>query len=452
MNTNQAQEEFLKKGFNDFILQKNESVLGQIKNLYLFTINHKTAPLPIREKFAIPDYSLADAIQNLKSYKELQSFLVLSTCNRTEIYFVTSNLENSLNCIYKFFKNYLNLEQKITKEYNAILNGNEVLEHAFRLACGLDSLVVGERQILSQVRSAYSVGQQEKILNNTLELLFQKAIKCGKEVHKKTNLSKSSPSISSAAVDLANRIAGPLKTKSVMVLGAGNMAKLVLEHILKVGGAKETLVLNKSPHRVIEFPQKYKISKSFPFEKVYEVMNDVDILIAATGAPHFIVFADQFVQVRKDNLKSLYIFDISMPRNIDSEFGKLQDVKLFDIDSLQTIYSKTTQTNEDDLIHAREIISSGISDLTAKVAQENINLLIKDLKLKVEKIRVEKLAQETNGKISFKKSEIDYITKVIINSILHLPFSSLKKANFTTSKERTIKMIRDLFQLHNDPY
>ena len=400
-----------------------------IKNLYLFTVNHKTAPIPIREKFAIPDYTLNDAIKLLKSYKSISSFLILSTCNRTEIFFTAENEEKALNDIYKFFGTHLGLEEKIVKEYNKIFSSLDVVNHAFKLACGLDSLVIGESQVLSQVKNAYSSAQKENTLDKTLEVLFQGAIKAAKDIHKKTNLSKNSQSISSAAINLTDKIAGPLKTKSIMVLGAGNMAKLALEHIIKTGGSKETVVLNRSPHRVIEFSESYKIDKSVPFENIYDVLNEIDILICAAGAPHFIVFAEEFKKVRKDPKKPLFIIDISMPRNIDSEFGKLENIKLMDIDSLQEIYHKTTQVQKEDLLQSEKIIETGIDDFCKKVSNEDTQNLIKDLKENAEKVRQDKLTKLIKEKTSFTKEEVDYITKNIVNAMIHEQIKHIKECS-----------------------
>lgn len=389
------------------------------KNLFLFSINHKTAPVPIREKFAIPDYELNNSINYFKQYKSFKSFLILSTCNRTEIYFVTEELNKVEEDIYSFFKSKLEIEKKIVKEYSTFSKNNDVIDHAFKLAAGLDSLVLGESQVLSQVKNAYSLAQTEKTLDFTLELLFQNSIKAAKEIHKKTNISKNCQSISSAAVDLASKVYGPLKTKSTMVLGAGNMAKLALEHIVKLGGAKETIALNRSPHRVIEFSDKYKIDKTVPFENIYEVLNDIDVLICAAGAPHFIVFAEQFKQVRKDMNKNLFIFDVSLPRNIDSEFGKLENVKLYDVDTLQEVYNKTNPIKEEDLNKTKEIISDYKNNFLRLLENEAKSTNIKELKESFEKTRKEKLSNLLKNKSSVTREEVDYITKNITNTIFH---------------------------------
>ncbi len=445
MLTKQVKENIAEKEFQGF--ENNNLQLTKLKNLYLFTVNHKTAPVAVREKFAIPEYKLIEANQNLKNYKTLKSFLILSTCNRTEIYFTTDDFEGGLNEIFDFFKQFLGLEIKIAKEYSAVLKGDEVVEHSFKLACGLDSLVLGETQILSQVKCSYSTAQQEKTLDKILELLFQNIIKTAKEIHQKTNLSKNSQSISSAAVDLADKVAGPIKTKSVMVLGAGNMAKLALDHILKIGGSKETVVLNKSPHRVIEFSEKYKIDRSFPFEDIYNVLNDVDVLVCAAGAPHFIIFAEQFKLFRKDENKELFIFDVSLPRNIDSEFGKLPNIKLYDIDSLQSAYNKMIQSNENtDLHEAEKIISVNLKDFYKELVNENIDSLIKDLRQKLEEVRLSKLSK-SNNKSNYTPEEVDYITKNLLNSILHEPIKTIKESNILGSQEEKIQVIRDLFGL-----
>ncbi|MBI3590754.1 MAG: glutamyl-tRNA reductase [Candidatus Melainabacteria bacterium] len=447
MVINYKKENVLQSEFDLLSTKSKEVVFPKVHDLYLFTVNYKTAPVAIREKFSIPEYSLTEANQNLKKYNSLKSFLLLSTCNRTEIYFRTDNLEISTKEIHDFFTKNSGIEQKITKEYTTIVKENEVIEHAFKLACGLDSLVLGESQVLSQLKSAYSIAQKEQTLDSTLELLFQGAIKCAKEAHKKTSLSKNCQSISSAAIDLANKVCGPLKTKSIMVLGAGKMAKLALEHVIKIGGSKETVVLNRSPHRVIEFSDKYQADRSIPFESVYEGMNDVDIVIAATGAPHFIIFAEQFNQVRKDFDKSLFIFDISMPRNIDSEFSKLPNVKLMDIDSLQIIYSQTTDTNSEDLKLSNEIILEGIKKFYKQIEEKNIIPVIKTLKEKVEKIRTEKLSTiKTNGS-TVTLEELDYITKNIVNTIFHKPIKNLKESKLYGSQEEKSQLLKDLFEL-----
>ena len=404
----------------------SQSIPKQIKNLYLFTVNHKTAPVVIREKFAIPEYSLKETYQDLKKFSNLNSFFILSTCNRTEIYFTAKDLQDAISNVFNFLSNHLSLESKVVQEYCSILQENEVVNHIFKLACGLDSLVIGEKQILSQLKSAYAVAQTEKTLDLTLEILLQNAIKCAKEIHTNTNLSTKSQSISSVAVELANKVCGPLKTKSVIVLGAGTMAKLALEHILKIGGAKETVVLNKSPHRVIEFSEKYKVTRSFPFEDVYTVLNEVDILICAAGAPHFILFAEQFKNVRKDSNKSLFIFDVSMPRNIDDEFGRLSNVTLYDIDSIQQSSAFSDRTDTEEINKAEAIIIKNIKTLYSKLPSTEKENTIKKLREDFETIRQEKLTKLSGQKNNFSKEELDYITKNITNTIFHELLKTIK--------------------------
>lgn len=415
-----------------------------LNDLYLLSINHKTAPVAIREKFSISDGILYDALHNLKSCGLKGSHVVLSTCNRTEIYFRSQEINLSLSKIYSFFKEYLGIEQKLVQEYSTVSNGLDVVSYIFKLASGLESLVLGEKQILSQVKHAYSIAQEENTLDDVLEKLFQAAIKTAKSVHKNTSISQSSQSISSVAVDMAHELCGPIKTKSVMILGAGLMAKLALEHIEKIGGAKEVVVLNRSPHRVIKFSENYKIDKSFPFENVYEVMNDVDILIMAAGAPHFIVFAEQFKEFRKDTKKPLYIFDISIPRNMDSEFGRLPNITLMDIDTLQEAYNKMTYADVKELGNAEIIILKGMDKFMESVSHKDVDSLIKDLKQKIENERLNKLSKY-NGKTNFTKEELDYITKNILNSVLHEPLTTLKKAQ--TSRNEKADLIRELFGL-----
>lgn len=437
----------LEKEFEDYLSSINEFTSEHFKDLYLLTVSHKTAPVAVREKFAIHEYNLTEATKTLKEYKSLKSFIILSTCNRTEIYFKTKELDLALNDLYSFLNAYINLEQKFAKEYSTVLRETDVINHAFRVASGLDSLVLGESQVLSQVKAAYSIAQKESILGNTLELLFQSVINCAKEIHKKTNLSKNCQSISSAAIDLANKVCGPLSTKRIMILGAGKMAELALEHIVKLGGAQETVVLNRSPHRVIEFADKYKTDRSIPFESVYEAMNDVDIVIAATGAPHFIIFAEQFSKIRKDSNKSLLIIDISMPRNVDSEFGKLNNITLMDIDGLKLIYNEKDYTENVDLKKSEELIKEYISSFIEKISKEPLDSIIRELKEYIEKIRSDKLSQFKPNKDTFTSEELDYITKNIVSTILHKPVKNLRNKHWLNSKQETIDLLKELFEL-----
>ena len=420
-----TKEEPAKPEFKELI---NTPTTKQIKNLYLFTTNHKTAPVVIREKFAIPDYQLKEACQSLKTAKHIDSFLILSTCNRTEIYFTSDNYKKALEEVFSFLSRQLSLEPKIIEEYSLILKETEVVNHIFKLACGLNSLVVGEKQILFQLKFAYSVAQTEKTLGSTLELLSQYAMNSAKEIHKTTTLSENSQSISSVTVELADKVCGPLKTKSIMVLGAGTMAKLALEHLLKIGGTKETIVLNKSPHRVIEFSESYKVTRAFPFEDVYNVLNDADVLICAAGAPHFILFAEQFEKLRKDIKKPLFIFDLSMPRNVDAEFGRLPNIKLYDIDSIQQSEVSLQKSNSSEEIAGVEsIISTNISSFYEKLPVEGKQVQIKNLRERLEQLTETKLNKLLSSKDTFSREEAEYIARNISNTVFHELLKSIKE-------------------------
>lgn len=431
---------------NEFLTFENKLTDKSIQILYLLTINHNTAPIVIRERFAIQEYVLEQAVKSLKSKFKLDAFVILSTCNRTEIYFTTDSTTQVLDKLYRFFNEFLCLEKRIVEEYSVLYNGCDVVSHIFRLAAGLESLVLGERQILSQMKQAFTTAQTNSTLNNLLEKLFQNAIKCAKNIHQSTNISHNSQSVSSVTVDLANNICGPIKTKSVMVLGAGQMAKLALEHIVKIGGARETIVLNRSPHRVIEFSKKYKVDKSFPFDNVYEILNDVDILIVAASAPHFILLAEEFQRQRKSSSKMLYIFDVSMPRNIDPEFGRLPNIKLIDIDSIQSIYNKTTLTRNEDLDNASKIISSEIKEFESRIDKQTMDKVIKELKDKIEVEKLAKLDKLGKDKETFNKQEVEYIVSNIINSVLHVPLTNLKDSQLSRAEKE--KFLRELFNLY----
>lgn len=426
---------------NRMVIENNQSI---VNNIYLLTVNHKTASVAIREKFAIPECRIEDAYAYLKSLKSFQSFLLLSTCSRTEIYFKTNDLAKAQCDISKFFLEFLNVEKRLMNEYSLLINSNDAVEHAFNVASGIESLIPGERQILSQIKSSYSMSQKFRTLDFTLEKLFQLAIKKSKDIHKYTDISKDCRSTSSIAVDLVDKFYGPIKKKKVMVLGAGRMAKLALERIVKIGGAQKTYVLNRSPHRTIEFTEKYKIDQSFSFSNIYEVLDDVDIVICAAGAPHSIIFPSMYKSKRKDINKKLIIFDISMPRNVDCEFRTLDNVDLIDIDTVQTMYSNLFNTKSEYIDKAKEIISKGVSDFY-KSLEKDSSSLIKALKQKTEHVRRQKVDNLTGKKELFTREEVEYITKNILNTLLHEPITNLKNPCTGDLKLSKIRLLKELF-------
>lgn len=415
----------------------------KLSNLYLITINHKTAPIVIREKFSICEKRLEPTYSHIKEQAIFKSFLILSTCNRTEFFFRSDDFNSAYKTLILFLKNTFNIEENILSEYAEVLSGENVVNHTFNLASGLESLIIGERQILSQIKDSYSLAQKENTLCDVLEKLFQLSISCAKDTHKLTNISKGQQSVSSAAVDIANQLYGPIKNKNIMVLGAGRMAELALERITNLGGAKHTYVLNRSPHKIISFSDIYKIDQTFPFSDVYKTLNDVDILICAAGAPHFILFSNLFKLGRKDWNKRLTIIDISLPRNIDSTFRNIPNVELIDIDSLQKLYNKLFFVQDGDLEDVEEILETGKNSFYNFTEEKEDRELIKILKEKFENIRSQKISKLTEGKSSFTSEELDYITKNILNTVLHEPFTNIKTSK--SSKLLKEKIIREMF-------
>ena len=337
-------------------------------------INHKTAPIEIREKFYCTPAQQELLLAEFKSNPSIVEGLVLSTCNRTEIYSHTLHAKNADDLLTLLFevKGLRRTEQ--FKKCFYIYSGEEAVRHFFNVTVGLDSLIMGEKQILGQVKEAVELARRKTMLGKYLNILSNMAVRTGKKAQSETDISFGGCSISWAAVVMAEKMLGDLKEKSVLVIGAGKMGETALTQMQKKG-ARDIYIMNRTESCALELANRLN-GEAVSFGDIKEVLTKIDVCICSVGAPHYILDKStvEKVMIARNNKKILFI-DISMPRNIDPEIAHIPNVLLFHIDDLDKVVGDTMKKRQASVLEVEKIILEKITSFNAKINK------IKDLEL-----------------------------------------------------------------------
>lgn len=317
--------------------------------LFLIGIDYKSSPVEVREKFAFLPHEQMGVLCAFKA--EIGAVVCLSTCNRTEIY-LSSNLSATevKNKSYSIIANLKKLNSNLIAEHTSFLAGLEVVNHLFRVSSGLESMILGEGQILNQVKNAYS--SSLAFTDNTLNQLFQRALAAGKKVRTLTEISKGAMSVPSAALQIVQKILFPseLSEKNIMVLGAGQIAEICLE-LLSSQGANHITLVNRSLNHNLQLT-KYGINQTISYASLLQYIYTQDLILVCTGAPHYVIEASFF----ENHSKPIIICDLSLPRNVDPEIQKIPNIKLLDLDFLNTAISQNISRRSSQMETAEEII------------------------------------------------------------------------------------------------
>jgi len=304
-------------------------------NLHLIGVNHKTAPVEVRERLAIPESRLAEACQHLAKHPGVEEGMILSTCNRVELLAATRNGSADL---HGFLRDYFQVDPREFEPHLYEYREKEAIRHLFRVTCSLDSMVVGEPQILGQVKEAYATARAVGAVQSHLDGLLTRAFAVAKKVRTETAVGTSAVSVASVAVELAKKIFGSLQGKQVYLVGAGKMSELAARHLL-AHGAASIFVANRTHERALVLAQKFN-GQAIRFEQLYETADRADIVITSTGAPHAIFrreHGERFLARRKN--RPMFFIDIAVPRDVDPEVNKLDGIFVYDIDDLQSAVS-----------------------------------------------------------------------------------------------------------------
>jgi glutamyl-tRNA reductase len=412
----------------------------------LIGVNHKTAPVEVRERLAIPDSRLPEALKRLAEHPGVDEGLILSTCNRVEVLAQTKNGSVDLR---GFLRDYFHLDPA---EYEAHLyehREGEAVRHLFRVTSSLDSMVVGEPQILGQVKEAYATARAVGAVHSQLDLLLTRAFAVAKRVRTETAVGSSAVSVASVAVELAKKIFGSLQGKRVYLVGAGKMSELAARHLL-AHGAETIFVANRTYQRAQQLAAKFD-GQAVLFEQLYETCDRADIVITSTGAPHAIFrreHGELFLARRKN--RPMFFIDIAVPRDVDAGMNKLDGIFVYDIDDLQQAVSSHVDDRRKEATRAESIIAAEVDRFQARLQTLDVVPTIVSLQDHLETIRQAEI-DRVRGRLGTLSPEqelaVEALTRGIVSKIMHTPISTLKTAVREPEATTVIDLVRRLFNL-----
>ncbi len=416
-------------------------------NIIVVGLNHKTAPVEIREKIAFQEHIIKEAVKELYNIKIISECLILSTCNRVEIYAVS---EEDITVLEKevisFISEFHKIKEELFKEHLYIFKNKDAIRHVFRVGASLDSMVVGEPQILGQLKDAYRFSTDLQCAKIIINKLMHKAFFVAKKVRTETEIASSAVSISFAAVELAKRIFESLNSKKIMLIGAGEMCELAARHLLS-NGASEIFVANRTFSRAEALAQEFN-GKAVLFDNLYLFLEKTDIVISSTGAPHYIITNEKIKQViRNRKYKPIFMIDIAVPRDIEPEINNIEGVYLYDIDDLRQVVEKNWESRKNEAEKAELIVLQETENFIEWIKSLNVVPVIKKLRKKFEDTRIaetEKFLKKLNGLDKEQKELINYLTHSIVHKLLHEPSVNLKK---NANAGNYIEAIKDIFNL-----
>src|SRR3954468_18875811 len=417
--------------------------------LSLLGVNHRTAPVEIRERFAIPESQLAQATDRLMHHPGVEEGMIVSTCNRVELLVSSINGHTDLRA---FLREYFRTDLAPYEEHLYELDQRDAVRHFFRVASSLDSMIVGEPQILGQVKEAYAVARGVGAIHSNLNAVITRAFAVAKRVRNETQVGSSSVSVASVAVELAKKIFGSLEGKHVFLVGAGKMSELAARHLL-AHGAASIFVANRTHDRAVELAKRFE-GEAIRFDQLYDTADRADIVISSTGAPHAIFRREhgiQFLQRRKN--RPMFFIDIAVPGDVDQEMNKLDGIFVYDIDDLQSVVASHLTDRKAEAERAVRIVEAEVDKCLARFNEQEIVPTIVSLQEQIETIRQAEI-DRARGRLGALSPEqelaVDSLTKAIVNKILHTPITTLKTAAREAESTTLEDTIRRLFNLKAD--
>jgi glutamyl-tRNA reductase len=418
-------------------------------NLIVIGVNHQSAPVEVRERFAVPEERLPEALKTLASQPGIEEAMIVSTCNRVELVARVASAEADIHGVMQKLYGF---DPRIYREYLYEYRERDAVRHVFRVASSLDSMVIGEPQILGQVKEAYATARAVGTVNSQLDALCSRAFAVAKRIRSETAIATSAVSIASVAVDLAKKIFGHLDGKSVYLVGAGKMCELAARHLL-AHGANRIFVGNRTPERAAALAQKFN-GEALAFDQLYDTVDRADIVITSTGAPHTIFrkeHGEKFLSRRRN--RPMFFIDIAVPRDVDPEMNKLDGIFLYDIDDLQQVVASHISDRRLEANRAEAIVQVEVDKFEARLQTLEVVPTIVSLQEHLETVRQAEI-DRVRGRLGTLTPEqelaVEALSRGIINKILHTPIATLKSAARETSDSTTvIDLVRKLFNLRN---
>ena len=415
-------------------------------NLQLIGVNHRSAPVEVRERFAVPEKKLPEALQSLVRYPGVEEGLIISTCNRVE---VLAGLKNGSADLRGFLRDYFQIDPSEFDQHLYEYRENDAVQHLFRVACSLDSMVVGEPQILGQLKEAYAIARAVGAVQSNLDALLTRSFAIAKKIRTETAIASSAVSVASVAVELAKKIFGDLKGKNVYLVGAGKMSELAARHLL-ANGAGSIFVANRTYDRALSLAAKFN-GRALRFDELYDTADQADIIITSTGAPVAIFrkeHGERFMARRRN--RPMFFIDIAVPRDVDAAMNDVDGVFVYDIDDLQQVVASHLSDRKKEASKAEDIVKVEVERFAQRMQTLDVVPTILSLQEYLEDIRQAEIDRYRSrlGQISSEQeAAIDAMTHAMINKIMHTPIVALKTAAKDPESTTVIDVIRKLFNL-----
>ncbi|MDR4493804.1 MAG: glutamyl-tRNA reductase [Nitrospirales bacterium] len=419
-------------------------------NIIVLGLNHRSAPVELRELLAIPESRMGEALSRLIAYPGIQEAMFLGTCNRVEVYAVVERAEWGFRKLEDFLvSTHFSLSSDELLPHLYRYSDDEAIGHLFRVSASLDSMVVGEPQILGQVKEAYDMALTHQSSGVILNKLVKKAISVGKSVRTNTRIGEYAVSVSYAAVELAKKVFSNLKQRVVLLVGAGEMGKLAARHLVSQG-VKEVLLTTRNHHRALDLADRFQ-GHAVPYEELNSVLPRADIIICATGAPHYVIAKEDIESAIHQRMnRPIFLIDITVPRNIDPGVKDVDNAFLFDIDDLKAHVGQNQEERLREAEKAEKYVQQEVNGILSWVRGLEATPTIVALRKKAEDIKHLELEKVFNrlGEISLKdRMVIEGLASSIVNKLLHGPLVTLKTEAQSQNGFAFIEAARRFFEL-----
>jgi len=412
-------------------------------------LNHRTAPVHVRERLSVAEAKLPELIASLTAMSGVDGVAIVSTCNRVETY-VSAADEDLIAAIVDWLAERAGAERAEIEKHLYILRHGDVVQHLFRVAAGLDSMIIGEPQIHGQVRAAFMASQRCGALYPLLTQLFEQTMRVAKRVRTDTGIGEHAVSVPYAAIELAKKIFGDLNGLQALLLGAGEIGELTAEH-LGGSGVRQIFVANRAYERGVQLAERFG-GAAIQFAEIEPHLSTCDIVIASTAAPHYVIAKEQVERaLASRKRKNLFLIDLSVPRNIDPAIANVDGAYLYNIDDLQLVAESNRELRMKKAQQAEEIVAREVDGFRRRLAAQDAVPTIVELQQRLEEIRaaeLEKCLRRVGPMTAEQRESIELMTTQLVNKILHYPILQLKEADEPQEQRESIrKTIRKIFGL-----
>jgi glutamyl-tRNA reductase len=418
-------------------------------NIIVIGLSHKTATVEIREKVAFSPNLIEKPLHDLIALDEIIEGIIVSTCNRVEIYATTRDIAGGISRIKRFMADHHHIALETLEPHLYSYHSEAAIRHVFRVASSLDSMIVGEPQILGQIKTSYGYAAEYKSSGIILNRFLHKAFSVAKRVRTETKIASSAVSVAFAAVELAKKILGDLTDKTVMLVGAGEMCELAAKHFIN-SGAKGVMVTNRTFERAQRLAEEFA-GEAIRFEELFQHLHRADIVLSSTGAPHIIIGPKDVEEViKRRRFRPMFFIDIAVPRDIDQKVDNVENAYLFTVDDLQEIVQANLAQRNVEAEKAEELINQEIGQFYKWLSSLEVTPTIVALRNRFDDIRrteLDKTFSTWKDLPPEAEKRLDALTMAIMNKLLHAPTAALKQAGQGGRVDLYVDALRQLFDL-----